>query len=130
MKRIILAATLTLGSALSAQAADPAIGIWQTQVDEGSFAMVDMYACGPAVCGKITRTFKADGSEYDSPNKGKQIVMNMVPEGGGAYEGQVLRPADNKTFFGKMQINGSSLSLKGCVAGGLICKSQSWKKIQ
>ncbi|MBV7409266.1 DUF2147 domain-containing protein [Maritimibacter sp. DP1N21-5] len=130
MKRIALAAALTLGSALSAQAADPAIGIWQTQVDEGSFAMVNMYACGPAVCGTITRTFKADGTEYDSPNKGKQIVMNMTPQGDGAYAGEVLRPADNKTYIGKMQITGNDLALKGCVAGGLICKSQSWKKLQ
>lgn len=79
MKRTLLAAALTLFG--TAAYADPALGTWQTEVDDGSFALIDMYQCGSAVCGKISRTFKADGTEYQSPNIGKQIVMNMVPQG-------------------------------------------------
>ncbi len=33
-------------------------------------------------CGKIARTFK-DGAEYDSPNKGKTLVIDMAPQGDG-----------------------------------------------
>lgn len=129
MKRIILAAFLTLAGTLGAQAQDPAIGVWQTEVDDGSFALVTMSQCGSAICGQITRTFKADGTEYDSPNKGKQIVTGMTPAGNGAYEGKVFRPSNGKTYIGKMQINGTRLSLKGCVAGGLLCATQNWKKL-
>ena len=74
------AAVLAAGTAL----ADPIEGIWQTQADDGAFAMVRSEPCGAAFCGTITRTFKG-GTEYESPNKGKQIVRAMVPQGGGAY---------------------------------------------
>ncbi|HBZ45497.1 MAG TPA: DUF2147 domain-containing protein [Maritimibacter sp.] len=129
MKRIFLAAALSLfGSAALAQ--DPAIGTWQTEVDDGSFALVQMSQCGSAVCGTIVRTYKADGTEYESPNKGLQIVRSMSPVGNGAYEGEVFRPANDKLYIGKMKVNGDRLSLKGCVAGGLICANQNWKKLQ
>ena len=47
-----------------------------------------------------------------------------------AYKGKVLRPADDKIYNGKAQVNGKSMQLSGCVAGGLICKSQTWTKLK
>ena len=69
--------------------------------------------------------FYASG-EYQSENLGKQIVIGMVPQGGGAYEGKVWRPSNNKVYLGKIKLNGNAISLKGCVAGGLICKTEAW----
>ncbi|MEC7762300.1 MAG: DUF2147 domain-containing protein [Pseudomonadota bacterium] len=129
MKKFALAAVLAVAG-LPALAQDAAIGIWQTEVDDGRFAMVNMYQCGSAVCGDITRSFMADGTEYDSPNNGKKLVIDMVPQGGGAYEGSVWRPSNDKIYIGKMQVNGNALSLKGCVAGGMICANQNWKRLQ
>ena len=126
MKKLILAIVAVFGMATAAAAQDAAVGIWQTEVDDGSFAHIVMQPCGGAVCGTIQRTFNADGSEYQSPNIGKQIVINMVPNGDGSYNGQVFRPSNGKTYTGKMQVNGNSLRLQGCVAGGLLCASQNW----
>ena len=128
MRTIALAAAfaLTAGAAL---AADPIEGVWQTQPDEGSVALVQIAPCGGAFCGTIVRTFKGQ-QEYPSPNIGKQIVIGMTPSGGGAYAGKVLRPADNKVYNGKAQVSGSAMKLSGCVAGGLICKSQTWTRLQ
>ena len=128
MRTIALAAAfaLTAGAAL---AADPIEGVWQTQPDEGSVALVQIAPCGGAFCGTIVRTFKGQ-QEYPSPNIGKQIVIGMPPSGGGAYAGKVLRPADNKVYNGKAQVSGSAMKLSGCVAGGLICKSQTWTRLQ
>jgi len=53
----------------------------------------------------------------------------MSPKGEGAYEGKVWRPSNDKIYFGKMQVGGKKLTLKGCVAGGLLCASQKWTKI-
>ena len=119
------AAILVAGAAM----ADPIEGTWQTQADDGAFAMVRIQPCGNAFCGTIIRTFKGS-TEYESPNKGKQIVRSMVPQGGGKYEGQVWRPANDKIYNGKATVSGSQMSLAGCVAGGLICKSQTWTKLQ
>lgn len=126
MKSIFMALIAVVGLATGAAAQDAAVGIWQTEVDDGAFAHIAMQPCGNAVCGTIQRTFKADGSEYQSPNIGKQIVINMVPNGDGTYNGQVFRPSNGKTYVGKMSVSGSALQLKGCVAGGLICASQNW----
>ncbi|RMC35372.1 DUF2147 domain-containing protein [Paracoccus alkanivorans] len=127
MRKLFAAAAFLLGA--TAAVADPIEGVWQTQPDEGAFAHVTIAPCGSAFCGVISRTFK-DKTEYQSPNLGRQIVIDMAPVGGGNYEGKVWRPANNKTYMGKANVSGDRMSLSGCVAGGLLCKSQTWARIQ
>ncbi|PYG28239.1 DUF2147 domain-containing protein [Pelagimonas varians] len=126
MKRLALIAALTLVG--TAALADPIAGVWKTQPDDGAYAHIKMAPCGGNMCGTIARTFN-DTGEYNSPNKGKQLVRNMAPKGGGAYEGKVWRPSNDKIYLGKMQLNGNKIKLKGCVAGGLICSSQTWTRV-
>lgn len=128
MKTITLAAAV-LALWAGAAAADPALGTWKTQVDDGAYAHVTMAPCGKAVCGTIARTFNASG-EYKSPNLGKTLVIDMVPNGGGAYSGKVWRPSNDKVYIGKMTLSGDTIALKGCVAGGLICSSQTWTRVK
>ena len=125
MRRFLIALAAIAGLAGAASAQDAAVGIWQTEPDDGAFAHVVIAPCGNAFCGTIQRTFNADG-EYQSENIGKQIVIDMVPMGAGAYEGRVWRPSNDKIYVGKMTVNGNALRLQGCVAGGLICASQNW----
>ena len=127
MKKLALAAAFVFAAA--AAHADPIEGVWQTEPDEGAFAYVTIAPCGGAFCGTITRTFK-DKAEFQSPNIGKQIVRSMTANGDGTYAGQVWRPANDKVYKGKATVSGNQMSLAGCVAGGLICKSQNWVKIQ
>ena len=127
MKRMILAVGLAF--AAGAAGADPVEGMWQTQEDDGAFAHVKMAPCGAKFCGVIARTFK-DGQEYRSENLGKQIVIDMEALGNGAYEGEVWRPANDKVYFGKIQLNGDKMKLSGCVAGGLLCKKQTWTRLK
>ncbi len=111
-----------------AAAADPVHGTWKTQPDDGSYALVEMSNCGASICGKIARTFNGSG-EYKSPNLGKTLVIDMKPNGNGSYEGKVWRPSNDKIYIGKMSLNGNSLALRGCVAGGLICSKQTWSRV-
>ncbi|MDQ2095289.1 DUF2147 domain-containing protein [Rhodalgimonas zhirmunskyi] len=128
MKKV-LALAAGLAMAAGAALADPAEGMWKTEVDDGSYAHVKMAKCGANICGTIARTFKTSG-EYDSPNKGKQLVMGMKPQGGGSYAGKVWRPSNDKIYVGKMNVNGNTLVLKGCVAGGLLCSGQTWTRVK
>ncbi|MEY8837548.1 DUF2147 domain-containing protein [Cribrihabitans sp. XS_ASV171] len=128
MKTLILSTLAALGLAGAAMA-DPIEGVWKTEPDEGAYAHITMKPCGSAICGTIARTFNGEG-EYQSPNIGKTLVIDMVPQGGGAYEGKVWRPSNDKIYLGKMQMNGNSLALRGCVAGGLICSKQTWSRVQ
>ena len=130
MKHLLIAAALTLASAFPALADDPVWGMWQTEVDDGSYAYIEMAGCsGGKTCGWIRHTFDASG-EYQSPNLGKVMVINMENQGGGSYRGNVWRPSNDKTYIGKMQLDGNSLALSGCVAGGLFCSKQTWTRIQ
>ncbi|MFD2738948.1 DUF2147 domain-containing protein [Sulfitobacter aestuarii] len=128
--RMFLAALITgIGLGTAAMAGDPALGTWQTEPDDGAYAHVTMQPCGTAICGVIARTFNATG-EYASPNIGKQLVIGMAPQGAGKYAGKVWRPSNDKIYIGKMQVSGDSLKLSGCVAGGLICSKQGWRRVK
>lgn len=127
MKKLLILAASLFAFATAASAQD-AVGIWQTEVDDGAYAHVTIAPCGNAVCGVISRTFNADG-EYQSENIGKTLVIDMVPQGGGAYAGQVWRPSNDKIYIGKMDVAGNALRLSGCVAGGLLCSSQNWVRV-
>ncbi|MFW2542153.1 DUF2147 domain-containing protein [Primorskyibacter sp. 2E107] len=127
MKTYVMAAALACLAGLAA--ADPAEGVWKTEVDDGAYAHVTITPCGANICGVISRTFNSAG-EYNSPNKGKMLVRNMAPQGGGSYKGKVWRPSNDKIYTGKMQLNGNALKLSGCVAGGLLCSGQNWTRVQ
>ena len=109
--------------------ADPLEGMWQTETDDGAFAHVDIGPCGVTFCGKIARTFK-EGAEYASPNLGKMLVIDMASEGNGKYRGKVWRPSNNKIYIGKIALDGDSMRLSGCVAGGLLCSKQTWSRVK
>ncbi|WP_322865384.1 DUF2147 domain-containing protein [Aquicoccus sp. G2-2] len=126
-KLLALAAVMTMGAGVAM--ADPAEGMWKTQVDDGAYAHVKMSKCGQDICGVIAKSFKAEG-EYNSPNKGKMLVRHMKPNGDGSYNGEVWRPSNNKIYVGKMSVNGNKLVLKGCVVGGLICSGQTWTRLK
>ncbi|KAA2312053.1 DUF2147 domain-containing protein [Pseudooceanicola sediminis] len=115
---------LTAGAAL----ADPVEGIWQTQVDDGAYALVTIAPCGPAFCGVISRTFN-DGGEYDSENKGKPLVWDMMAAGGGDYrDGKIWQPSTGKVYRSKMALEGDLLKVSGCI--GPICKKQTWARVK
>lgn len=128
MKHLMLAALIAVAGS-AAFAADPLEGVWKTQEDDGAYAHVTIAPCGPAFCGVISQSFK-DGAEFQSENLGKQIVIDMVAAGDGSYEGKVWRPSNNKIYVGGIELNGNSMKLAGCVAGGLICKKQTWSRVK
>lgn len=127
MKKIVIFVAMLMAGA-GVAVADPLEGTWQTEPDEGAFAHVEIAPCGPNFCGIIARTFK-DGVEYQSPNKGKTLVIDMAPQGGGSYEGQVWRPSNDKIYLGKIALNGDRVKLRGCIAGGLLCSKQTWARV-
>lgn len=127
MKTIMSAAVAVICFAGAAWA-DPATGMWKTQVDDGAYAHVKVSKCGANLCGTIARTFNSSG-EYKSANLGKKLVWDMTPEGGGKYgSGKVWQPSTGKTYKSKMALSGNSLKVSGCV--GPICKKQTWSRVK
>ena len=143
MRRILLAAAaiLALAGAESARAADP-LGNWLTQTGGSRIRIAD---CGGALCGTIvwlkeptdpdtgkpkTDKNNSDATKRSRPLIGVQIVLGMKPAGAGKWARQVYNAEDGKTYSGNLTFSGGgSLQLQGCALGGLVCKSQTWTKV-
>lgn len=110
-------------------------GVWLTQSGD---TRVRLSPCGPAYCGVIvwTRNGGNDEKNPDAAKRGRsltgvQMISGMKKGGDGNYAGELYNYLDGKTYTGKMTpISETELQLKGCVMGGLICKSQTWKRVQ
>lgn len=132
MKHTILAAA-ALTALATVASADPVDGIWKTEPgDDGEYLHVSIAECGSAICGTIDSAFDASGNQVlNYEHDGKQMIWDMIPEGGGAYDnGKIWAPDRDKTYNSKMALSGDSLTVKGCVAGGLICRGQTWSRVQ
>lgn len=132
MKRTVLAAALALSAMLpgGAAMAQEISGIFQTQAnDDGNVGMVEFYDCGGKFCGRLVKSFNAQNQEISSPFTGRNIVANMVSEGGGKFSGGTIwDPGADKTYRSKMELSGNRLSVSGCVA--VFCKTQTWTKVR
>ncbi|WP_170422755.1 DUF2147 domain-containing protein [Ruegeria arenilitoris] len=133
MKKLTLVAAFAAMTAGSA-AADPVDGLWKTQPgDTGGYLHVSIAECGSAICGTIDSAFDGQGNQQLSyENLGKQIIWDMVPDGGGSYSGgKIWAPDRDKTYSSKMTLDSQNkLTVKGCVAGGLVCRGQDWTRVQ
>lgn len=138
---LALAATLVLGASEGALAADPT-GVWLVQAGTSRIRVAD---CGGALCGTIiwlkepndpdtgkpkTDKNNSDASKRSRPLLGVQIVLGMKPAGADKWTGQVYNAEDGKTYSGNLTFpGGNSLQLQGCALGGLVCKGQTWTKV-
>jgi len=144
--RITAAVVLcAIGAAVIAQtparAADP-FGTWLTADKKGKVHIVN---CGGALCGNLvwvqepidpeTNKPKTDKNNVSASKKtrplvGIPIVLNMKPGSTpDTWDGQVYNAEDGNTYSGSFTMTGATTAqLKGCVMGGLICKSQAWTK--
>lgn len=128
MKRVILAAVFALAAGVAS--ADPVEGIWQTIPDDnGEFGHVQIAPCGDKFCGTLIKSFDNAGKPKASENIGKLIVWDMVAKGNGAYgSGKIWSPDRDKTYNSKMQLNGSSLAVEGCVL--FVCRDGgTWTRV-
>jgi len=130
MKKFVLVAALLLaGPAFAGNEA----GKWQTAPGEtGGYLHVQISSCGANVCGTIVGAVDKDG-KLDPAYKhlGKPIIWDMKADGDNSYGGgKVWAPDTDKTYKSKMSLSGNTLTVKGCVAGGLICRGQDWKRMK
>ena len=81
--------------------------------------------------GIVVKIAKCGGEFCVTPVSGKhkgEDAGKMAPKGGGKYAGSLTDLEAGKTYTGKGSIIGDSLSMSGCVFGGLFCKSENWAR--
>jgi len=127
MTRLTIFAACLLGA--GAATAEPVNGIWKTEPDKkGQVAHVKVYDCTQILCGKIIKTFDANGQPIAHKNIGKLVFWDMKAQGAGSYEGRAYVPVHDREYPGKLVLNGNRLNVGGCA--GPICMSQSWTRVQ
>jgi uncharacterized protein (DUF2147 family) len=122
-------------------AADP-IGTWYSA---GNRSQVRIAHCGGALCGGIvwlkdpndpktgkpwTDVHNPDAAKRTRPLIGVRIVLDLTPSNApDKWQGRVYNADDGRTYSGYLTMTGANaLELKGCVFGGIICKSETWTR--
>ena len=113
------------------QAANPIEGVWRNARDS---VRIRTYVCGQSVCGQIVQASakaQADAARGGTRNLlGTQVFREFQATRSGEYKGRVFVPDLNRTFAGTLRIaSDGRLVGKGCILGGLICKSTAWTRV-
>lgn len=126
-KLVIMTAVFGLGAGMAM--AEPLLGTWRTAKDDnGNSGLVEVAPCGARLCGKLVKSFDANGKEMASDNIGRNIISETEPTGNGQYRGKVYSPDRDKTYNSRLQLNGNTLKVSGCVFG--ICRDGgTWQKV-
>lgn len=134
MRRLALAAALLLTTPATAQPA-PIAGRWITS---DRAALVEIGACGPALCGRITRVLKADPSKptrdvnnpdpalRERPIVGLAFLTGFTPSDG-AWNGRIYDPRNGRSYRSVVTRDGATLKVKGCF--GPFCRTQVWTRV-
>lgn len=113
MKHAILAASATLAFTAAAHA-DPIEGVWIMPSGDKAEAA----ACEAGYC----LTY------IDGEHAGKTFG-EFAPTEDGKYEGEITDyTKKGKTYSGKGEVEGDTLSVAGCIMGGLICRSKEFAR--
>jgi uncharacterized protein (DUF2147 family) len=88
-------------------------------------AHVAISKCGQDYCAKniwIKPNWKTE-------KVGDVLIMKINTKGAGHYSGIAYDPQRKMNYNFKLNVAGNKMITKGCVLGGLLCKSVSWKRI-
>lgn len=110
-------ALFSTNNALSAEI----FGGWSR--DDGK-AQVNVARCGADIC--ATNTWIKPGTE--SEKVGDVLVMTIKPTDAGGYEGTAYDPQRDMTYKMSVAMDANSMTTKGCVLGGLLCRNVGWTR--
>ena len=125
MRNIRLALTtfaITAASSAWADSAPEMDGVWMR--NDGN-ARVSIAPCGANVC--ATNLWIRDTSKGE--NVGDQLIMTLSRKTDQTLSGKAYDPKRHLTYAITVQVAQDSLSTKGCVLGGLLCKGVTWARV-
>lgn len=90
--------------------------------------------CGNNLCGWVVwATPEAIQEAKDGGVQqliGTELLRNYHSTGPGTWQGRVFVPDMGKTYYSTITLlDPNSLKISGCILGGLICKSQIWRRV-
>jgi len=123
--RAAVAALLTmLGASASFADTGAIMGAWQR---EDGIARVKVAPCGKVIC--MTNTYIRP--DVTDEKVGERLEFDVKEAGGDApLAGSVLDPKTGKSYSATIIVQGDQMTTKGCVLGGIICKSTNWTRLR
>lgn len=135
MASFALLSTASEASPKQVAVSDAVIGTW---VNPHGSVKVRTGICAPgqsdSLCGWIVWTApQADADARDAGvNRliGTELLRSYHPAGQNRYRGEVYVPDLGRSFVSTIEQRGANdLKISGCILGGLVCKSQDWRRI-
>jgi uncharacterized protein (DUF2147 family) len=123
--RLSLLAGAMLISAVesAAPASEPSIfGRWAR--GDGK-SRVRIEPCGAAICAINTWIRSGDTNE----KVGDKLVLNLKRLGATQWSGKAFDPRRNRHYSFKVDVAQRSMNTRGCIWGGLFCKSMGWTRL-
>lgn len=99
------------------------MGTWQRG---DGIARVRVAPCGKVIC--MTNTFIRP--DVTDEKVGERLEFNVKGSNKQSLAGTVLDPKTGKSYSAVVTIAGDHMTTKGCVLGGVICKSTEWTRIR
>ena len=122
MKKVLKLALAVLALSGSAALAEEISGQWAR--GDGN-AKVRIAPCGSDVC--AVNTWIKPGTPKEKT--GDKLVMSIKPISDGEYAGTAFDPQRDLTYKLTVSVKGDSMTTKGCVLAGIVCKGVSWTRI-
>jgi uncharacterized protein (DUF2147 family) len=85
-------------------------------------AHIKAFECGGGLGLKVVKSPEA-------AKVGKTIMCGAKKTAENKWKGSVLNLDDNQSYSGYVVLNGNNMTLSGCVLGGLVCKDDTWSRI-
>ena len=134
-RRLLLPLIAVFAAALPAPAmsASPE-GLWLVKDQTGR---IRVEKCGNQMWGTIAWQ-KTPSKDENNPNAalksrsmlGAAILIGMRQTEANLWEGDIYNPRNGSIYKSKMSMQGdSTLDIKGCVMGGIICGGETWTRI-
>jgi uncharacterized protein (DUF2147 family) len=119
--RSAIAVVLIFGlSSANSALAQSAYGIWLRPKTGGH---IEAFACGGGIGLKVAKSKKAQ-------LVGRTLMCGAKPTAPGVYAGRIRNVEDGRTYTGKVTVRGRSMLLQGCILGGIICRSETWRRLR
>lgn len=130
---LAVAAAMLAAAPVSAQPAPSPAGLWQ---NPHRSVVVRTGACGAERwCGWVawaSAEAAADARDGGTPTLvGTELLQGYERDGPGSWTGTVFVPDMNCRFSSRIEaVSADELRIRGCVLGGLFCKTQVWTRIE
>lgn len=90
--------------------------------------------CGARLCGWVV--WASAGARADAKDGGverllgTELLEDYAADGSGAWSGTVFVPDMGRRFASRIDLpTPDTLRIRGCLWGGMICRSQNWSRI-